>query len=144
MSSSATHLPPILTHVVERERALKEHVLLLTVVTETIPQVPVERWIRVNSLGGGLYQAIATYGFMQEPDVPAIVCEVVLRLGLRCDLDDTTYYLGREAVLATSKGAMGEFAEGLFGYLQRNAVTADRHFKIPPGQVIEIGIQVDL
>jgi KUP system potassium uptake protein len=144
MSSSRTHAPPILVHVIERERALKEHVLLLTVVTDTIPQVPVERWVSVNPLGSGVYQAIATYGFMQEPDVPAIVREVTSRIGLRFDAEDTTYYLGREAVLATSKGAMGQFAESLFSYLQRNAVAADRHFKIPPGQVIEIGIQLDL
>jgi len=39
---------------------------------------------------------------------------------------------------------MGVFAESLFSYLQRNAVTADRHFHIPPKQVIEIGIQLDL
>ena len=39
---------------------------------------------------------------------------------------------------------MGAFAESLFSYLQRNAVTADQHFHIPPRQVIEIGIQLDL
>jgi K+ transporter len=47
-------------------------------------------------------------------------------------------------VLGADTGAMGRFAEGLFGFLQRNAVAADRAFKIPPGQAIEIGIQVDL
>jgi KUP system potassium uptake protein len=144
MSSSTTHVPPILVHVVERERALKEHALLLTVVTETVPHVPREGSVTMQSLGEGLHQVIARFGFMQEPEVPAIVDEVTSRIGLRLDPEDTTYYLGRESVLATSKGAMGQFAESLFGYLQRNAVTADRHFKIPPGQVIEIGIQLDL
>jgi KUP system potassium uptake protein len=144
MSSSRTHVPPILVHVVERERALKENVLLLTVVTDTIPNVPIERWITVKSLGDGVHQVVATYGFMQEPDVPAIVREVKSRIALSCEEEDTTYYLGREAVLATNRGAMGQFAESLFAYLQRNAVAADRHFKIPPGQVIEIGIQLDL
>jgi KUP system potassium uptake protein len=56
----------------------------------------------------------------------------------------TTYFLGRESVLARGTGAMGRFAESLFGYLQRNAVAADRHFQIPPKQVIEVGIQLDL
>jgi len=144
MSSSTTYLPPILVHVVERERALREHVLLLTVVTEPVPRVPAARWISVERLDGGVMQAVAHYGFMDEPDVPAIVREVSSRIGLRVDPEETTYYLGREAFLATSNGAMGQFAESLFAYLQRNAVAADRHFKIPPGQVIEIGIQLDL
>jgi class 3 adenylate cyclase len=40
--------------------------------------------------------------------------------------------------------AMGRWAEGLFGYLQRNAVAADEHFSIPRRQVIEVGLQLDL
>jgi KUP system potassium uptake protein len=81
---------------------------------------------------------------MEHPDVPAIVKESVPLLGLSVDPEDITYYLGRESFLATNKGKMGRFAETIFSYLQRNSVTADQHFNIPPGQVIEIGIQLDL
>lgn len=35
-------------------------------------------------------------------------------------------------------------AEIVYAWLQRNAVTADLHFGIPPRQVIEIGTQIDL
>jgi KUP system potassium uptake protein len=144
MSSSTTQAPLTFVHIIERERALKEQVVLLTVVTESVPNVPAERRLEVRSLGAGLRQAVATYGFMQQPDVPAIVREVTSRLDLRVDPGETTYYLGRESVLATSEGAMGPFTESIYGFLQRNAVTADRHFQIPPGQVIEIGVQLDL
>jgi KUP system potassium uptake protein len=144
MSSSTTHVPPVMVHVVERERALHEQVLLLTVLTETEPEVPRDRWIETRSLGNGIHQVVATYGFMQAPDVPAILKEAAARLDLAIDPDETTYYLGRESVQGGRQGAMGRFAESLFGYLQRNAVTADRHFKIPPRQAIEVGIQLDL
>ena len=144
MSSSTTHVPLIFVHLVERERALKQDILFLTVVTETIPLVPIERWLECVSLPGGVHQVIARYGFMQQPDVPAVVREASSRLGLNVDPKETTYYLGRESVLAGQRGAMGRFAESLFGYLQRNAVAADRHFLIPAGQVIEIGVQLDL
>jgi KUP system potassium uptake protein len=144
MSSSATHVPPILVHLVERERTLHEHVILLTVLTETVPDVPDERRLTVKSFDHGMHRAVARYGFMQEPDVPAVLAEAAKRLQLTADPSETTFYLGRESVLARKTGAMGRFAESLFGYLQRNAVSADRHFKIPPKQVIEIGIQLDL
>jgi KUP system potassium uptake protein len=144
MSSSTTHVPPVLVHVVERERALHEQVLLLTVLTEVEPHVPHERWLETRALESGFYQVIASYGFMQQPDVPAILKEASERLHLVVDPAETTYYLGRESVLGGTQGAMGRFAESLFAYLQRNAVTADKHFKIPPRQVIEIGIQLDL
>jgi KUP system potassium uptake protein len=80
---------------------------------------------------------------MQEPNVPLILRETAKRLNLAIDADQSTYYLGRESVQMADKGGMGLFAESLFSYLQRNAVTADRHFHIPPRQVIEIGIQLD-
>ncbi len=144
MSSSTTHVPPVMVHVVERERALHDQVLLLTVLTETVPDVPPEKWLETRSFGHGIHQVVASYGFMQAPDVPAILDEAAKRLGLTIVPSETTYYLGRESVQGGRQGAMGRFAESLFGYLQRNAVTADRHFKIPPRQVIEVGIQLDL
>ena len=146
MSSSTTHAPPILVHMIERERALHESVVILTVVTETIPEVHEARRLEVRYAGKWhLLQAIASYGFMQEPNVPKVLGDAASLLGpVDHDAQQTTYYLGRESVQGGPEGAMGSFAEGLFSYLQRNAVTADRHFHIPPRQVIEIGIQLDL
>ncbi len=144
MSSSTTHLPPILTHVVERQRALHEQVLLLTVRTGNLPAVSPDQRLSAKPLGQGVHQVIATLGFMEQPDVPALVQQAAPLIGLTVSPREATYYLGRESVLATDKGAMGRLAESIFAYLQRNAVAADRHFGIPSGQVIEIGIQVDL
>jgi KUP system potassium uptake protein len=144
MSSTTTHAPPVLVHMIERERALHEKVVLLTVLTETIPELPEDRRLQVRSLGDDIYQVIATYGFMQEPNVPNVLGDAMLLLRLSVKPDETTYYLGRESVQGGQKGTMGAFAESLFSYLQRNAVAADRHFHIPPRQVIEIGIQLDV
>jgi KUP system potassium uptake protein len=144
MASSTTHVPPILVHMVERERALHEKVLLLTVVTETVPEVPAERRLTVKSLRPDMHHIVATYGFMQKPDVPAVTRDAAARLGITIDPSETTYYLGRESVQHGNKGAMGMIAESLFSYLQRNAVAADRHFHIPARQIIEVGIQLDL
>ena len=63
---------------------------------------------------------------------------------LPIDPDEITYYLGRDTFLATSAGEMGVIAEGIFAFLSRNAVPADRNFGIPSKQVVEIGLQLDL
>jgi KUP system potassium uptake protein len=144
MASSTEHVPPILVHFVERTRSLHREVLLLTVITETMPTVPVDERIEVTLLGKGFRRVVARYGFMETPDVPAAATAAVRQVGLVIDPEATTFFLGRESVLARGAGAMGRFAEGLFGYLQRNAVAADRVFQIPPQQVIEVGIQLDL
>jgi KUP system potassium uptake protein len=144
MSSSTTNLPPVLAHIIDRQRSLHEQVLLLTVLTETIPEAAPDRRLEVKSLGHGFHQIIARFGFMEHPDVPVIVREAAPLLRLAVDPEGATYYLGRESLLATDKGKMGQLAETIFSYLQRNSVGADKHFNIPPGQVIEIGIQLDL
>jgi KUP system potassium uptake protein len=143
MSSSTEHVPPILVHLVDRTRTLHEDVLLLTVITETVPIVPAEERLTVTRLREGFHRVVARFGFMETPDVPAVVREAARSTSIEIDPDATTYFLGREAVLGHG-GGMGRFAEGLFGYLQRNAVAADKHFQIPPRQVIEVGIQLDL
>jgi KUP system potassium uptake protein len=144
MASSTTHVPPILMHFVERIRVLPETVILLTVLTENSPSVPVEWRYELTSLGDGVYRLIVRYGFMEHPNVPAVLGEACTRHKLSLDLRDATYYLGRDSLLATKAGRMGRISESFFAYLARNAVAADRHFGIPPRQVVEIGLQIDL
>jgi KUP system potassium uptake protein len=90
------------------------------------------------------FAVIMRFGFMENPMVPRGLAEAVALSGLAIDLDDLTYYVGRETLLATEAGKMGRVAESLFAFLSRNAAGADRHFAIPPQQVMEIGIQIDL
>ena len=63
---------------------------------------------------------------------------------MKLDLGDVTYFLGREAVLGKETGKMGRLTEGIFAFLNRNAVVADAVFGIPPRQAVEVGLQVDL
>jgi KUP system potassium uptake protein len=144
MASSTTHVPPILMHFVERIRVLPETVILLTVLTENSPSVPAEWRYELSALGDGVYRLVVRYGFMEHPNVPDVLSEACARHKLSLDLRDATYYLGRDSLLATKAGSMGHITESFFAFLARNAVAADRHFGIPPRQVVEIGLQIDL
>jgi KUP system potassium uptake protein len=55
-----------------------------------------------------------------------------------------TYYLGRESLVAGSGGQMGTVSESIFRTLVRNALPATAYFRLPPEQVVEIGLQIDL
>jgi K+ transporter len=39
---------------------------------------------------------------------------------------------------------MGAVTETIFAFLQKNSMAADRHFGLPPRQVVELGTQMDL
>ncbi len=145
MASSAGAAPHILQHHAERLRVVPARVFILTVEFDSVPVVSQDsRFSEVSDLGDGFYRVIARYGFMQSADAPAIVKEAARRLGLSYDPDDVTYYLGRETFLATKKGKMGPWTEGLFHFLSRNARPATAYFNLPPEQVLELGTQIDL
>jgi len=143
MASQAEGVPPVVVHHVQRLRVLHETIILLTIITAKVPYIAAGQRTRCETLGGGFYRVIGTYGFMESPDVPALMREA-RAAGLIADIDDVTYFLGRETMLAGPGGQMGQVEETIFAVLSRNSRPATAHFKLPPDQVIEIGTQIDL
>jgi KUP system potassium uptake protein len=144
LSSLATDIPRILEHHIERNRALHERVVLLTIAFAHVPYVAEAERIEVSELDKGFVRVIAHYGYMDETNVPAVLAAAGRRCELGIDLTDATYYLGRETFLATARGELGPITERLFAFLTRNATSATSYFAIPSEQVIEIGTQIDL
>jgi KUP system potassium uptake protein len=91
-------------------------------------------------MGHGFYRVWIHAGFMEKPNVPKLLASAKLPV----DLDDATYFLGRETFLAGKGGKMGVFSESLFAFLSRNSKSATSWFGIPPDQVVELGMQIDL
>lgn len=143
MASHAEGIPPTLVHHTERLRVLHETLVILTIATARVPYVPEGQRTSVVALGGGIHRVVGTYGFMETPDVPALLREAA-KNGLDVDIENTTYFLGRETILALPGGNMGELEETFFAFLSRNSRAATAHFRIPPERVIEIGTQIDL
>ncbi len=144
LTSSSTEAPPVLTHHVKHNRALHEHVVLLTVLTERVPRVALTRRVEVTKLEGGFLRVVIRSGFMQDTDVPMLLRHAVDSHGLALDIGEATYYLGRETFLATERGRMGKVAETLFGFMMKNASSVTAYFNLPPEQVVELGVQIDL
>jgi KUP system potassium uptake protein len=144
LASTASGIPMILEHHIERIHALHERVVLLTIVFAHVPYIPAGERVEVHELDRGFVRVIAHYGYMDATDIPAVLAAAGPRCKLGIDLADATYYLGRETFLATAKGKLGPLSEALFAFLARNAASATSYFAIPSEQVIEIGTQIDL
>lgn len=142
LMSGARGIPTTLLHQAERIRVLHEHVVLLTIVTEQSPFYTSERF-EVESLDQGFFRIVGHFGFMEQPNVPALLREV-RDSGVPIDCDDTTYFIGHETILGLPGGKMGTVEETFFGILTRNARHAGQFFGLPPNQVVEMGVQVDL
>jgi KUP system potassium uptake protein len=90
-----------------------------------------------------VYRVTVHYGFAEDPEVLAVL-ERCRREGLEIDPAETTFFLGRETLLATARPGMALWRERLFGVLSRNARPATKFFRLPPSRVCELGTQVEL
>jgi len=108
-----------------------------------VPHVPAGDRISVQPLGHSMFNVRIQYGFMEDPNVPQALLQAHGQ-GLHIDLDDTTYFLGRETIIVTAKQGMAVWREKLFVVMARNAVRATAFFRLPPERVVELGVQVEM
>jgi KUP system potassium uptake protein len=144
MHSIPAGVPRTLLLNLKHNKVVHERVLFLTVLTEEIPHVPPDRRLTVTLLAEGFWRVVACYGFMERPDVPA-----ALALGQPPGMapfhgSDTTYFLGRETVVAAPKPAMARWREALFGAMVRNERPATSYFALPSNRVVELSTEVEL
>ncbi len=143
MSSSVHGTPPVLLHHLKHNQVLHEQVVLLSLVSADVPTVRPKESLSLENLGDGIYRLIATFGFMQTPNVPEVMRRA-WALGLTTDPATTSYYLGRETLLTSGRARMPRWRKELFAFISKNARTATAYYGLPPGRVIELGMQIDL
>jgi KUP system potassium uptake protein len=143
MAASATGTPPVLLHHLKHNQVLHRQVVLLSVQSEDVPTVTGEESLTVEALDFGFYRVIAKTGFMQTPNVPQILLRT-REMGLVCEPSTTSYYLGHESLLTSGTSKMMRWRKALFSIVSRNSRSATFYFGIPPGRVVELGMQVDL
>ena len=79
---------------------------------------------------------------MENPDVPG---RFGSRLdGMGFDPMDTTFFLGRETLIPGDRPSMALWRERLFAWMTRAEGRATAFFSIPPGRVVELGLQIEL
>jgi KUP system potassium uptake protein len=135
--------PPALLHNLKHNKVLHERVVFLSVVTQEVPVVGLAERATVEELGHGFWQVTLNYGFMEEADVPAALAALG-RDDLVIRPMDTTYFLGRETLIATKNRGMALWREKLFALMAQNARPATTFFRLTPNRVVELGAQIEL
>ncbi len=143
MTSSATGTPSVLLHYFKHSKVLHEQVVLFTVLPARVPKIKPQDMVKVGEMGQGFWQVTARIGFMQDPEVPAILRQA-RKEGADIDLNDVSYYLGRETLLTGRGAPMARWRKVLFAFLSRNARPATQFFHLPPNRVVELGAQIEL
>jgi KUP system potassium uptake protein len=143
MTSSASGVPHALLHNLKHNKVLHERVILLTVKIQDVPYVPEEKRAETQDYTAGFYRVIIHYGFMEDVNVPAELSRLE-GCGPACKMMDTSFFLARQTLIASSRPGMAVWREKLFSWMLRNAESAMEFFKLPTNRVVELGSQVEI
>jgi KUP system potassium uptake protein len=143
LTSTRRGTPAVMLHHFKHNKVLHQQVVILSIVTDAVPEVAAGEFVRLKNFGHGFWGVTAHYGFMQTPDMMSVL-RACGKHGLVLNEADTSFYLGRETLLSTRGGGMAPWRKVLFRFLSRNARSASDFFSIPPNRVVEIGTQIEL
>jgi KUP system potassium uptake protein len=136
--------PPVLLWHLRNNRALHTYVIALTIQVKPIPWVDPADRLQAEELAENLWRLTASYGFMEQPDIPALIAAAKAH-GCASDLSDVTYYIGRETVLHRPDGqGLPPWRESIFAFMLRNSAQAAGFLRLPRDGVVEIGRQVEI
>ena len=143
MSASAEGLPLCLLHHLKHNKALHKQVVLLTVKFEEQARIAPSKRSEVEELHDDFYRVNLHYGFAESPEVfqdlvRALGSVTVVKPG------GISFYQSRELLLTTGPGKMANWRKKIFTFFSRLARPATGYFELPPRQVIELGIQLEL
>ena len=144
LTGGTSGIPRSLLHNFKHNKFIHTKTILLSVITEDKPFVKRDERAEYQSIGLGLHRITLKYGFSEDPDIPEAISGIKIE-GVPLIPEKTTFFLGRETlVLTPSTGFVEGIKKRLFLFMSRNAFDASTFFKLPPGRVIELGLQVEL
>jgi KUP system potassium uptake protein len=144
LTRSTSETPPVMLWHVKHNRALHQHLIAINCHTESVPYVDPAHRVQVTQVAPDYWRMLARYGFMERPDIPALL-DAGRAHGCTLPLDDVTYYVGHESVVHRTMGAaMPLWQEMLFAFMMRNAATVAGFFRLPRDGVVEIGRIVEI
>ena len=134
-------IPPLVVWHLRHIRALHDLIAILNVVTELIPYVAEENRLEVREIAPQVWRVYVHYGFMEQPDLPALVERARARRNM-VDSSNVTYFIGRETVVRRKDGkALPWLVEVVFSFMLRNSSEAIDYYHLPRDEVVEIGRQ---
>jgi len=142
LTRSQRDVPPVMVWHVKHNRALHERLFILTVIIRQVPWVRDDERLAFEEVAPNFWRATARYGFMERPDIPALLAHAHAR-GCKLDLSDVTYYVGHETIVPREDGAhLPRWLEAIYAAMQRNSVHVSDFFRLPGDSVVEIGREI--
>jgi KUP system potassium uptake protein len=159
LAGNTRAVPLALAHNLKHNKSLHDHIIVVTLnVDEERPIVPLKDRMRFEPRHPkfcNLHQktefplvlrVIGTFGFREQQDIFPVLNAAYAELGIKPNEMETTYFLSRETIVrdVSRNFSLNAVQEKVFEVLNRNALSATAYFNLPPGRVVELGMQVEL
>lgn len=143
LTGNSTGVPRTLLHNFKHNQVVHEQVILMSVKTVDMPFVHDDKRSELVEMGCGIYRIIVNYGFSEDPNIPDAIKNLKEK-DFKIDLNRITYILGRETLVIHPTSLLKMWRRKLFSFMSKNSYDASTFYRLPPGKVIEYGLQVEL
>ncbi len=143
MTSNPKGTPQALIKNLKHNRVLHKQIIVLSILYKKVPHINTEDGIEIHNPTDGFYRVIASYGFMDNANIKQVI-DVLNKRGLEINIDKTTFFLGRELIVAKEKYGLLRMRKKLFILLSRNSQRVTEYFNIPNERVFEVGSQIEI
>jgi KUP system potassium uptake protein len=142
LTRTAHVVPPVMIWHVKHNRALQEHLFVLNAVGESVPWINDSERLVVKEVQPNYWRGTAHFGFMEKPDIPAVLKQACVQ-NCALNLGDVVYYVGHGTIVCAEKTrGLAKFQQALYIAMERNSVHVSDFFRLPDDNVVLIGRRV--
>jgi KUP system potassium uptake protein len=133
--------PGALLHSLKHYKVLHEKNAILTIRSATVPRIPEEERVRMETIDENFSRIVMRFGYMEEPNVMKALA-LCRKGGLKFDIMSTSFFLSRRSIKPAAHSGMPLWQDKLFIAMANGAGDASAYFHLPTGRVVEIGAQL--
>ncbi|MGH7124110.1 MAG: KUP/HAK/KT family potassium transporter, partial [Stellaceae bacterium] len=82
-------------------------------------------------------------GFADSTNIPRALAQL-RHMQYRFNLMETSFFLGREKIVAAQHSRLSRARRWLFSFMTNNMLNATEFFRIPANRVVELGGQLEI
>lgn len=143
LASRQGTVPSAFLRNLEHNRVVHESVVFLHIEFRRVPKVAADSRLTIHALRPSFYAVTARFGFMETPDVLAIINECH-QAGLNIFARDYTLFLGQHVVVPLEQRRTHRWQRRLFAWLQRRSTGAAEFFGMPLRRVVILSTVVEI
>ena len=143
-SSTPIRSRSALLHNIKHNQVLHERVVILTVKVEEVPHVAEAERVEIQDRGAGLLPRHPPLWLHGRGRHAARSCRASTAAARAFNMMSTSFFLGRQKLIASKRPGMALWREHLFAWMMKNSRKRDGIFKLPTNRVVELGSQLEI